>query len=132
MSLGNVSGQITGTYKSVEYSLFERGMLYLKGIKTYEGGKTLTLKSDSTFRMMSCSVIETGKWTIVDDSLYLEINKRVLRNNGNNNIEKKAEWLKKPFRTKIYKIIENGFYREIYLKNKNIKSADKLIKTSSG
>lgn len=107
-------------------------MLYLKGIKTYEGGKTLTLKSDSTFRMMSCSVIETGKWTIVDDSLYLEINKRVLRNNGNNNIEKEAEWLKKPFRTKIYKIIENGFYREIYLKNKNIKSADKLIKTSSG
>ena len=130
ITFGNVLGQITGNYKSAKYNIFERGILYLKGVKTFIGGTNLTLKSDSSFSMISCSVIETGKWTIINDSLHLEIKTKTLRNDSNSR-KKEAKWMKKPFRPIIYKIIENGFYREVYLKikNKKIKSADKLIKT---
>ncbi len=130
---GNVLGQLTGNYKSAEYTLFDRGMLFLKGIDSYIGGMDLTLESDSNFLLKTCSVIETGKWSIVNDSLYLDVFTRKSRIDSLNNTENKVEWLRKPFRARTYEIIENGFYQEIYLRDERkgkIKSADKLIRNN--
>jgi len=132
LTSGNVFGQFVGNYKSVDFNLFERGLLYLKGVDSYIGGMELTLESDSTFYMKTCSLIETGKWTILDDSLHLEVFTKIYRIDSLNNSENYSESLKEPFRPIIYNITENGFYREILLKDETegkIKAADKLVKT---
>lgn len=133
LTIGNVFGQITGKYKSTDYNLFERGLLYLKGVDSFIGGMDLTLKSDSSFIMKTCSVLDTGKWFLDNDSLILEVFTRKSRSDSINNALIKPEWLKGPYRSMTYKIIDNGFYREIYLKgeeNKKIKAADKLIRNN--
>lgn len=130
MTFGTVLGQMTGNYKSAEYNFFDKGLLYLRGIDLHVGGMDLTLNSDSSFLMITCSVVETGKWSIVKDSLYLDIITRKSRSDSINSAGGDIEWLKKPYRPKVYEIIDNGFYREIYLKHEKkekIKSADKLI-----
>ena len=133
MTFGTVLGQMAGNYKSAEYNLFERGILYLSGTSHYVGGMDLTLNSDSSFLMITCSVIDSGKWSIVNDSLYLDILTRKARSDSINSAGGDVAWLKKPYRPKVYKIIDNGFYREIYLKDEKkgkIKSVDKLIKNN--
>lgn len=134
ITFGKALGQITGNYKSAEYNFIEKGLLYLKGVDSFIGGMDLTLESDSSFRLITCSVIETGKWSIINDSLHLEIYTRKSRSDSINNLEFEVEWLKKPFRSKTYEILPIGFYREILLlnaKKEKIKSADKLIKSNS-
>lgn len=123
-------GQLEGSYKSAEYSYFEKSLLYLSGINSFVGGMELTLSSDSSFYLKTCSVIETGKWSIINDSIYLDIITRELRGDSMNSTNEEIEWLKPPFRPKIYEILSNGFYRVIYLSNdkKSFKSADKLIR----
>ncbi len=126
-------GQMTGNYKSAEYNFFERGLLYLKGVDSFIGGMDLTLESDSNFQLITCSVIETGKWSVKLDSLHLEVYTRESRSDSVNNAENKPDWLKEPFRSKSYEIINDGFYREIYLKDKKkgkISAADKLIRNN--
>jgi len=133
ITFSTVLGQITGNYKSAEYNLFERGLLYLNGVESFIGGMDLTLESDSSFYMISCSMTKTGKWSILHDSLYLEVLTKRWRIDSLNYSKEHVEWMERPFHPIIYKIIENGFYREMYLTNEKkgkIKAADKLIKST--
>ena len=127
-----VLGQMIGNYKSAEYNFIERGLLYLRGIQSYVGGNDLTLNSDSSFLMITCSVIETGNWSCSEDSLFLAMKTRKWRNDSIQNVGYYGEWPTIPTRPKTYKIIDNGFYREIYgnRENKKIKSVDKLIRNN--
>jgi hypothetical protein len=123
-------GQLAGSYKSAEYNYLERGFLYLSGIESFIGGMELSLSSDSSFCLKTCSVMETGNWSIVNDSLYLDIITRKSRADSINSAGEEIDWLKKPYRPKIYEIINDGFYRVIYLRDdkKIYKSADKLVR----
>lgn len=77
-------GQLEGSYKSAEYSYIEKSLSYLSGIESFVGGMELTLSSDSSFYLKTCSVIETGKWSIINDSIYLHIITRELRGDSMN------------------------------------------------
>ena len=121
-------GQLFGKYKSAEYNYFETGVAMLSGIDRFIFGTELTLNSDSTFQMSTCSVIQTGNWNVASDSLYLIV---MTRKSRGDSIDFKGElydWLKKPCKSVVYKIDDEELYRIFYLNNegKSYKALDKL------
>lgn len=125
----NISyGQLTGKYKSAEYNYFEKGIALLSGIDRFIFETELTLNSDSTFQMSTCSVIETGEWKVASDSLYLIVMRRKSRGDSIDFDGELFEWLKKPYKPVVYKIDDEGLYRTLYLNNENktYKAQDKL------
>ena len=62
-----------GTWQSnYDLSLSEKGFAYLKGTRAIHAGRTLTLKSDSTYIELFKDELSNGKWHIHKDSLILE------------------------------------------------------------
>jgi len=129
MTCVSALGQSPGNYISAEGNLFERGLRYLGG-KGFVLGNDLTLNADSSFLMTTCGTINTGKWYVNEDSLYLEVKSRKWRSDSLQEVGYLGKWPKMPTRPLTYKIIRNGFYREFYLEyeNRKFKAGDKLIK----
>jgi len=73
--------ELIGKWEVKKYSLWEKGMAYLKGIRSFTLGTKLDINIDSTFRMNDCGSISAGKWRIKIDSLILSIDSTVGKNN---------------------------------------------------
>ncbi len=66
-----VNHDLTGSWRSGNYSLFENAKAILKRQSLMQGS-ILELRPDSTWRLQgTCEVIEGSKWTIVSDSIRL-------------------------------------------------------------
>lgn len=66
------SNDLTGTYESIRYSVFERPLESLKRINDRRAvGTTLILNSDSSYQETTCGNIMTGTWRVKNDSLLL-------------------------------------------------------------
>jgi len=65
------SHPLVGIWKVKNYSLWEKGIAYLKGVRGLVSGTELVLNSDSTYKKTTCGNIIIGKWYAKNDSLFL-------------------------------------------------------------
>jgi hypothetical protein len=63
---------LIGTWKAGNYTLWEKGVAFLTGVRGFESQHELILKSDSSYREQTCGNFYVGKWTLQNDSLILK------------------------------------------------------------
>ena len=69
----NEGSDICGYYKIHSANYAEEIMYLFQGINCYVGGSELDLKSDSTYKLMTCGSIMTGSWRKADSKVLLSI-----------------------------------------------------------
>jgi hypothetical protein len=62
---------VVGAWQAKSYTLYEKGIAYIKGVRIFESGTVLNIKTDSTFEYKSCGRSVFGKWQVKEDSLVL-------------------------------------------------------------
>ncbi len=67
----SVKHSLIGAWQANHYSLWEKGIAYLKGVRGFVVGSELDINSDSTYKMIDCWELSIGKWYIKGDSLVL-------------------------------------------------------------
>jgi hypothetical protein len=68
----NEPRELIGTWKVKNYSLWEKSIGYMNGVRSLVYGHELTLNADSTYKEQSCGNFYFGKWTVSNDSLILK------------------------------------------------------------
>lgn len=82
-----------GTYRSYVPSRIEQYYnLFFNRINGYLVKANLTINHDSSFIFSTCSSISTGSWRISTDSLYLNVNKCIWKNDSLNKFGFKSGW----------------------------------------
>jgi hypothetical protein len=74
--------EIVGTWHADEYSLWEKGIAYLKGSRSIVFDKEIIIHADSTYQKTYVKAISTGKWHIANDSLFLTPDNSFLQNDS--------------------------------------------------
>lgn len=80
---GDINHDLIRTWKVKNYTLWEKGVSYLKGVRGWETGHELTLYIDSTYREQTCGNSYVGKWKLHNDSLILNSDSIWSRQNYN-------------------------------------------------
>ncbi len=87
--------ELVGTYQSERPNLLKMTWKYVvEGYDHFFVGSELTLKRDSSFQMVTCGNIMTGKWYAENDTLYLKHETNRWRNDSLHQHGFNGEWPK--------------------------------------
>ncbi len=110
-----------GEYRNRRPGKITQAKYLIQGIDRFTLGSKLMLSNDSSFELITCGNIMTGKWEETGDSLFLTVLSNRLRNDSLNALYP----IVCTHKTRMgYKIIKNGLERMVTYGNK--KSFDKL------
>ena len=84
--------ELTGTYQSPNYSIFDKVYYNLLQRTSFAVGTTLELKEDSSFHLTTCGNIITGNWSVNADTLLLHATTNRWRNDSLQQHGFNGEW----------------------------------------
>jgi hypothetical protein len=72
-SVGGAQTSVVGRYQSNELSIVDKGVYFLKGVKYFAQGVTLSVNPDSTFSYQTCRSqgSRKGRWAVQNKVLIL-------------------------------------------------------------
>jgi hypothetical protein len=73
-SVGGAQTSVVGRYQSNELSIVDKGVYFLKGVKYFAQGVTLSVNADSTFSYQTCRSqgSRKGRWAVQNKVLILK------------------------------------------------------------
>jgi|GEM_PF-1229402 len=85
--------ELSGTYQSVDPNPIKKAWKYVfEGYDGFLTGTKLELKPDSSFQMVTCANILTGKWSHTGDSLHLTYQTNRWRNDSLQEFGLDGQW----------------------------------------